>query len=291
MLSMDLLVWGTNFWIFVESSLTSIKIFSQTQYVRCDSLGSVLDWSVTSCDAGLFCNSQLISPVGVNPCVKITQDLANCATPTIANPFDATGFCQSQRIGRYAYSTGCKQYIYCYLSNGLIQAAYYKCPGVTLFDDTLGACIDDAAFTCPFWKIKLMLWFINFVHFHSWSGRCFCHWFSCKSWIEKHRVVQRLCLEGFKTRELEFLWVTGKIMKVQQNNLAFSPTQTLFIRDPFCEPTRRTCDSVILGRYTESLMKFLLWKRRTPFWQAIFSRHLIAEQIFVLIFFILTQQA
>lgn len=152
MVSMDLLVPGTLCSITSIVWWLTLELFSQTQYVKCDDSGNVIGWSVTSCAAGLFCNNQLSSPVAADPCLRIAQPLAICQTPTIANPLDVRAFCQPRRIGRYSYSTGCKQYIYCYLFNAVKLGALYTCPGVTLFDNTVGACILNAAFVCPVWK-------------------------------------------------------------------------------------------------------------------------------------------
>lgn len=134
------------FWpIFPE---ISFETPSQTQYVKCDNLGAVIDWSVTTCGAGLFCNIQMTTPIAVNPCLRVAQSLASCATAPTTTPFDTQGFCSTRRVARYSYSTGCTQYIYCFLNAGR-KSAIYKCPGVTLFDDTLGACVNDTAFVCP----------------------------------------------------------------------------------------------------------------------------------------------
>jgi hypothetical protein len=65
------------------------------------------------------------------------------AATTTVNPstFNATTFCTSRIQSRQAlpYATQCKQYVYCYLNNGM-KGAIYTCPGRTLFDRTKGSC-------------------------------------------------------------------------------------------------------------------------------------------------------
>lgn len=71
---------------------------------------------------------------------------APTTVPTTTTTVNPTNFCSTRAVGRYAYGTGCRQYIYCYINAGVTRGAIYTCVGTTLFDPIKQICSTTA--TC-----------------------------------------------------------------------------------------------------------------------------------------------
>lgn len=71
------------------------------------------------------------------------------ATTTVATTTPTpNAFCALRAAGRYAASgTGCKKYMYCYLSNGFMLGAMYTCSGTTYFNPDSLLCV--TTYVCP----------------------------------------------------------------------------------------------------------------------------------------------
>ncbi|XP_017071775.2 uncharacterized protein LOC108108284 [Drosophila eugracilis] len=106
-----------------------------------------------SCGTELVCNVENENICGSATKYAVTcsgSGSSTCGSTTITN---ATEYCQSlQAVGRYPYgavtATTCRQYVNCYIANGVYLGNVYSCPGSTFFDSTSRLCTTQTQARC-----------------------------------------------------------------------------------------------------------------------------------------------
>lgn len=136
---------------------------SSGQYVNCDVNGAPdfsdileCDFEDEVCDYNIRIRPCTMEPTPTCPLSPFltpaptttavpTTSASTAATTTTNNP---NQICENKPAGsRYPHGEGCKQYIYCYMNNGL-KGAIYSCQSTTLFDPTLQQCVTGYAEMC-----------------------------------------------------------------------------------------------------------------------------------------------
>ncbi|EDV96223.1 GH16136 [Drosophila grimshawi] len=111
--------------------------------------------SLGSCSPGYVCNNMNDQICGLEtqfgPTCSYADDTTTTATPPTATPAptpstdNAATYCAAVKapgnyaVGDYAETT-CRQYIKCFLLNGVWRGQKYTCPGKTYFNPTTGLC-------------------------------------------------------------------------------------------------------------------------------------------------------
>ncbi|KAH8307173.1 hypothetical protein KR044_006403, partial [Drosophila immigrans] len=117
-----------------------------------------------SCADGYVCNTNSSQICGLSPTVSATCSYADDTTTTSTtaatstttaapSTADAATYCaavqqqSSFKVGDYTAST-CRQYISCFLLNGVWLGHKYTCPGQTYFDPTAKRCVTSLPSNC-----------------------------------------------------------------------------------------------------------------------------------------------
>ncbi|XP_017489418.1 PREDICTED: uncharacterized protein LOC108377659 [Rhagoletis zephyria] len=98
---------------------------------------------ICSIDYEYICGSATLGVVATCPSVDETVTTTTTAPSTsVTNP---VAYCQSmQQSGRFpagnGQTTSCRQYVYCFINNGVWSGVLYTCPGATYFNESSRLC-------------------------------------------------------------------------------------------------------------------------------------------------------
>jgi hypothetical protein len=111
-----------------------------TQYVKCYPYNGNMIGAVYNCIGTTLFNPQVSY---CEPGYVCGAQTSTVQTTTASSAFNANNWCATQNKGYHAYpvdSTNCIDFVYCYLSNGVMMGNVYSCTGSTRFNPTALYC-------------------------------------------------------------------------------------------------------------------------------------------------------